>query len=117
MYLVRTFTPSVVPGLCSAELNFTHPRPVSCAARFQHPAPIIHHSSSSSTIQHGFGGTIRDSLQSTKTSHPHMASNSSTSASWTSPGAGITGGYDGNSETLRTFIVFFAGLAMYNSCE
>ncbi|KAF7196021.1 hypothetical protein HII31_02647 [Pseudocercospora fuligena] len=46
-----------------------------------------------------------------------MASNSSASASWTSPGAGITGGYDGNSETLRYFIVFFCGLAMYNSCE
>lgn len=46
-----------------------------------------------------------------------MASNTSSSASWTSPGAGITGGYDGNSETLRMFIVFFAGLAMYNACE
>jgi hypothetical protein len=39
------------------------------------------------------------------------------SASWTSPGAGITGGYDGDSETLRIFIVFFSGLAMYNACE
>ncbi|KAK5703352.1 hypothetical protein LTR17_022179 [Elasticomyces elasticus] len=39
------------------------------------------------------------------------------SASWISPGAGITGGYDGNSQTLRMFIVFFAGLAMYNACE
>ncbi|KAF2159033.1 hypothetical protein M409DRAFT_30451 [Zasmidium cellare ATCC 36951] len=46
-----------------------------------------------------------------------MASNSSASASWTSPGAGITGGYDGNSQTLRIFIVFFSGLAMYNAVE
>ncbi|KAK4539593.1 hypothetical protein LTR36_010529 [Oleoguttula mirabilis] len=42
---------------------------------------------------------------------------SSSSTSWTSPGAGITGGYNGNSETLRIFIVFFAGLAMYNAAE
>lgn len=42
---------------------------------------------------------------------------SSSSASWTSPGAGITGGYEGNSEALRIVIVFFAGLAMYNACE
>ncbi|KAK5674275.1 hypothetical protein LTS10_013013 [Elasticomyces elasticus] len=42
---------------------------------------------------------------------------SASSASWISPGAGITGGYDGNSQTLRMFIVFFAGLAMYNACE
>ena len=41
----------------------------------------------------------------------------SSSASWASPGAGITGGYNGNSQTLRIFIVFFAGLAMYNACE
>ena len=46
-----------------------------------------------------------------------MASNSASSASRTSPGAGITGGYDGSSDTLRIFIVFFAGLAMYNACE
>lgn len=46
-----------------------------------------------------------------------MASNSSSSESWISPGAGITGGYDGDSETLRMFIVFFSGLAMYNACE
>jgi hypothetical protein len=38
-------------------------------------------------------------------------------ASWTTPGAGITGGYNGNNETLRIFIVFFAGLGMYNACE
>lgn len=42
---------------------------------------------------------------------------SSSSASWTSPGAGITRGYNGRSNTLRTFIVFMAGLAMYNACE
>lgn len=46
-----------------------------------------------------------------------MASNSSSSATWTSPGAGITGGYNGDSQTLRIFIVFFAGLAIYNACE
>ncbi|OQO08820.1 hypothetical protein B0A48_05710 [Cryoendolithus antarcticus] len=39
------------------------------------------------------------------------------SASWLSPGAGIAGGYNGNSETLRMFIVFFSGLAIYNACE
>lgn len=42
---------------------------------------------------------------------------SSSSASWASPGAGITGGYDGNSQSLRIFIVFFAGLAIYNAIE
>lgn len=45
------------------------------------------------------------------------ASDSSSSPSWTSPGAGITGGYDGENATLRIFIVFFAGLAMYNAGE
>nr|POE51738.1 hypothetical protein CFP56_25945 [Quercus suber] len=44
-------------------------------------------------------------------------STSTDSSSWTSPGAGITGDYNGNSEILRIFIVFFAGLAMYNACE
>ena len=44
-------------------------------------------------------------------------SGSSSAPSWTSPGAGITGGYDGNSEALRIIIVFFAGLAIYNACE
>ncbi|EME39451.1 hypothetical protein DOTSEDRAFT_28600 [Dothistroma septosporum NZE10] len=34
------------------------------------------------------------------------------STSWTSPGAGTTGGYDGKSDTLRTFTVFMAGLAI-----
>ncbi|KAK5114049.1 hypothetical protein LTR85_010355 [Meristemomyces frigidus] len=48
---------------------------------------------------------------------PSPVNDSSSSTSWTSPGAGITGGYDGNSETLRIFIVFFAGLAMYNAAE
>lgn len=48
---------------------------------------------------------------------PSPVNSSAGSASWTSPGAGITGGYDGNSETLRIFIVFFAGLAMYNAAE
>jgi len=37
--------------------------------------------------------------------------------SWTSPGAGITGGYNGHSQALKITIVFFAGLAMYNACE
>lgn len=41
----------------------------------------------------------------------------SSAPSWTSPGAGITGGYNGNSEALRIIIVFFAGLAIYNACE
>lgn len=42
---------------------------------------------------------------------------SSSSANWASPGAGITGGYDGDSISLKVIIVFFAGLAMYNSLE
>ncbi|KAK3697194.1 hypothetical protein LTR37_017595 [Vermiconidia calcicola] len=41
----------------------------------------------------------------------------SSSSDWASPGAGITGGYDGDSESLRIIIVFFAGLAMYNAVE
>lgn len=46
-----------------------------------------------------------------------VSNNLTSSASWASPGAGITGGYDGDSETLRIFIVFFAGLAIYNAIE
>ena len=47
-----------------------------------------------------------------------MSDNASSSSSdWTSPGAGIAGGYNGHSNTLRIFIVFFAGLAMYNAVE
>ena len=38
-------------------------------------------------------------------------------ADWASPGAGVTGGYNGDSLTLKLFIVFFAGLAMYNAVE
>ncbi len=45
------------------------------------------------------------------------SSTSSSRADWASPGAGITGGYDGNSVSLKIIIVFFAGLAMYNSVE
>lgn len=45
------------------------------------------------------------------------ANTSSSSSDWTSPGAGVTGGYQGDSQTLRIFIVFFAGLAMYNAVE
>jgi hypothetical protein len=47
-----------------------------------------------------------------------MGDNSSASSvDWASPGAGITGGYNGDSLTLKIFICFFAGLAMYNSVE
>ena len=47
-----------------------------------------------------------------------MADNtSSASSNWASPGAGITGGYNGNSLTLKIVICFFAGLAMYNAIE
>nr|POF03021.1 hypothetical protein CFP56_70024 [Quercus suber] len=42
---------------------------------------------------------------------------SSGSPSWISPGAGITGSYDGNYEVLRIFVVLCAGLAIYNACE
>lgn len=44
-------------------------------------------------------------------------STSSNSTSWSAPGAGISGGYTGNSEALRIMIVFLTGLAMYNACE
>lgn len=37
--------------------------------------------------------------------------------SWTTAGAGITGAYNGEDLTFKVFIVFFAGLAMYNSIE
>ena len=36
--------------------------------------------------------------------------------SWASPGAGISG-YNGNSVTLKIFVVLFTSLAMYNSVE
>jgi hypothetical protein len=39
------------------------------------------------------------------------------SSSWLSPGAGITGGYDGQSDSLRIVIIFLSGLAMYNAIE
>ncbi|GAB7352091.1 hypothetical protein MBLNU459_g2591t1 [Dothideomycetes sp. NU459] len=46
-----------------------------------------------------------------------MSNVTSSTSSWISPGAGITGGYNGNSITLKIFIAFFAGLAMYNAIE
>lgn len=46
-----------------------------------------------------------------------MSAITNSNSSWTSPGAGITGGYNGNSLTLQIFIAFFAGLAMYNALE
>jgi hypothetical protein len=48
-----------------------------------------------------------------------MSANNSTSssASASSPGAGVTGGYYGNSLTLKVFIAFFTGLAIYNVLE
>lgn len=39
------------------------------------------------------------------------------SSSWLSPGAGITAGYNGNSESLRIVIIFLSGLAIYNAVE
>ena len=33
------------------------------------------------------------------------------------PGAGITGGYNGDSLAIKIFIAFFAGLSMYNAVE
>ena len=42
---------------------------------------------------------------------------SASAADWTSAKAGISGGYEGDSLTLKICIVFFAGLAMYNSLE
>jgi len=48
----------------------------------------------------------------TSTAHEVAAS-----SSWLSPGAGITAGYDGNSDSLRIVIIFLSGLAMYNAVE
>jgi hypothetical protein len=49
---------------------------------------------------------------STSTAHEVAAS-----SSWLSPGAGITAGYDGQSDSLRIVIIFLSGLAMYNAIE
>lgn len=45
------------------------------------------------------------------------APNAASSASWLSPGAGITAGYDGSSDALRTVIIALTTLALYNACE
>lgn len=37
--------------------------------------------------------------------------------SFQAAGAGITGGYEGTSETIRIIIAFFVGLALYNAIE
>ena len=50
----------------------------------------------------------------TSTSTAHGVASSS---SWLSPGAGITAGYDGQSDSLRIVIIFLSGLAMYNAVE
>ena len=50
----------------------------------------------------------------TSTSTAHEVASSS---SWLSPGAGITAGYDGKSDSLRIVIIFLSGLAMYNAVE
>ena len=50
----------------------------------------------------------------TSTSTAHEVASSS---SWLSPGAGITAGYDGKSDSLRIVIIFLSGLAMYNAIE
>lgn len=39
------------------------------------------------------------------------------SPSWLFPGAGITAGYSGRSESLRIAMIFLSGLAMYNAVE
>lgn len=54
------------------------------------------------------------STSSTSTSTTHEVASSS---SWLSPGAGITAGYNGQSESLRIVIIFLSGLAMYNAVE
>jgi hypothetical protein len=47
-----------------------------------------------------------------------MSSNvTASSGSFPSAGEGITGGYDGNSLTIKVLIAFFLGLAMYNVVE
>lgn len=47
-----------------------------------------------------------------------MSSNSTaSSSSYSSPGEGITGGYEGNSQALKIMIAFFLGLSMYNVVE
>lgn len=54
------------------------------------------------------------STAATATSTAHEVASSS---SWLSPGAGITAGYDGQSDSLRIVIIFLSGLAMYNAVE
>ncbi len=47
-----------------------------------------------------------------------MSSNvTASSSNANSPGQGITGGYEGNSLTLKVCIAFFLGLAIYNVVE
>jgi hypothetical protein len=47
-----------------------------------------------------------------------MASNSTaSSSSLSSAGAGITGGYEGDSLTLKVLMAFFLGLSIYNVLE
>ena len=46
-----------------------------------------------------------------------MSGSTASSSNPTSPGAGITGGYEGDSLTLRICIAFFLGLAIYNVVE
>lgn len=47
-----------------------------------------------------------------------MSSNATAaSSSYTSPGEGITGGYDGNSLAVQVIIAFFLGLSIYNVLE
>ncbi|KAK4939154.1 hypothetical protein LTR10_020549 [Elasticomyces elasticus] len=49
--------------------------------------------------------------------HSTLANHTSSSDNPASAGLGITGGYDGDSLTLKILIAFFLGLAMYNVVE
>jgi hypothetical protein len=56
-------------------------------------------------------------MTSTTPTFTSTAQNVASSSSWLSPGAGITAGYNGESDSLRVVIIFLSGLAMYNAVE
>jgi hypothetical protein len=56
-------------------------------------------------------------MTSTTSTSTSTAQDVASSSSWLSPGAGITAGYNGQSDSLRIVIIFLSGLAMYNAVE
>jgi hypothetical protein len=56
-------------------------------------------------------------MTSTTSASTSTAQDVASSSSWLSPGAGITAGYNGQSDSLRIVIIFLSGLALYNAVE